>query len=179
MAPGPGDTTTKPLSTQGLCFFTPSRFAPSRHPYLPLFLKIRTNSPHPPPHFPYKTLGITSQGVLENSLAHADPAFGLLLKGYPAAVVVMDERERTRTVRITGAGNRHSPIHFLTGRRRAAFVFPAAVRPYADATAQPAAIPFVSGDKHYASPENYAFRPGRTQRSTGGAKKLKRGSITG
>lgn len=171
MAPGPGDIITKPLSEARVLFFYLNCTAPPT-PYLPPFLKISINPLHLYPFFSYKTLGITSQGVLKNSLAHAGPASGLPAKDYQAAIVLINEREETRTVSTTGVGHQRVPIDFLTGRRRPAFMmFPAAVRSRAEALVQPAAIPYVSGNTNDPPGKSDAFRSGRTRHLTGGERK--------
>jgi hypothetical protein len=146
-------------------------FMPPPSPYLQPFLKIRIKPLYLLPIFPYKTLGITSQDILKNILAHADPASGLPAKNDQTAIVLMNGREKTRTGSITGVEHTWAPIDFLTGLRRPAFAFPAAVRPRADAAAQPAAILCVWGDTNDTPGKSDAFRLGRTGHFTGGKRK--------
>ncbi len=167
VAPGPGDTTAKPLSDARALFFYPAS-APTPAPYLAPFLKIRINPLHPYPFFPYKSLGITSQGTLKNNLALAGPASGLPAKDYQTAIVLTNEREETGTVSTNGMGHERASIDFLAGRRRPAFLFPTRVRSTVGALVQPATIPYVSGSTNDPPGKNDAFRPGRTRHSTGG-----------
>jgi hypothetical protein len=124
-------------------------------------------------HFPYKTLGITSLGSFEKQFStRAAPVSGLPAEDGPAEVVLTNEREKTRTVSNTGAGNASSPIIFLTGWRRPASMFLATVRLNAGTIAQPSAIPFVSGGIKHPHWEKLRVPARRTHVSTGGIKRI-------